>query len=120
MEATEQVSEPPAHYMTPTADTPDRQRYVPMRCCDCAAATLLLLNEDEDNWIRLHGKGTNGGKQDETVFWGNTKPVVVCPWRSRLAKEGGLNEEDNCWIRLHGSVQERGGVGGYLILAIVI
>eukprot|EP00978_Attheya_sp_CCMP212_P009006 scaffold21202_cov34-Attheya_sp.AAC.1 len=36
---------------------------------------------------------------------------------NRLAKEeGGLNEEDN-WIRLHGSVQ-RGGVGGYLILAI--
>eukprot|EP00978_Attheya_sp_CCMP212_P016761 scaffold44146_cov43-Attheya_sp.AAC.1 len=36
--------------------------------------------------------------------------------RNRLAKEGGLNEEDN-WLRLHGSVQ-RGGVGGYLILAI--
>ena len=26
------------------------------------------------------GKGTNGGKRDETVFWGDTKPVmmVVC------------------------------------------
>jgi hypothetical protein len=23
------------------------------------------------------GKGTNGGKRDETVFWGDTKPVVV-------------------------------------------
>eukprot|EP00978_Attheya_sp_CCMP212_P021494 scaffold62842_cov68-Attheya_sp.AAC.2 len=44
------------------------------------------------------GKERNGGKQDETVFWGNTKPVVVV-WHSRLAKEGGLNEEDNC-IRL--------------------
>eukprot|EP00978_Attheya_sp_CCMP212_P024583 scaffold77491_cov56-Attheya_sp.AAC.2 len=24
------------------------------------------------------GKGTNGGKRDETVFWGDTKPVMVC------------------------------------------
>eukprot|EP00978_Attheya_sp_CCMP212_P043124 scaffold275804_cov42-Attheya_sp.AAC.1 len=44
MEAPEKVSEPPAHYiyMTPTADTPDRQRYARC-CCDRAAATLLLL-----------------------------------------------------------------------------
>eukprot|EP00978_Attheya_sp_CCMP212_P024382 scaffold76486_cov33-Attheya_sp.AAC.2 len=58
--------------MTPTANTPDRQRYavasrssqfadldmrglltVYRRRCDRAAATLLLLNEDEDDWIRL-------------------------------------------------------------------
>jgi hypothetical protein len=45
------------------------------------------------------GKGRNGGKQDEIVFWGDTKLVVVCGWRSRLAKEGGLNEEDS-WIML--------------------
>eukprot|EP00978_Attheya_sp_CCMP212_P040406 scaffold220050_cov55-Attheya_sp.AAC.3 len=39
-------------------------------------------------------------------------------WRSRLAKEGGLNEEEeDNWIRLQGRGQ-RGGVGGYLILAI--
>jgi hypothetical protein len=45
-------------------------------------------------------KGGNGGKWDETAFWGDTKPVVVCGvWRSRLAKEGGLNEEDK-WIML--------------------
>eukprot|EP00978_Attheya_sp_CCMP212_P032235 scaffold124828_cov51-Attheya_sp.AAC.1 len=90
MEALEQVSEPLAHYMTPTADTPVRQRYavaIYRHCCDRAAAMLLLLNEDEDNWIRLHGKGTNGGKRDKTVFWGDTKPVVVCGatgWRKRV------------------------------------
>eukprot|EP00978_Attheya_sp_CCMP212_P032992 scaffold131179_cov59-Attheya_sp.AAC.1 len=33
------------------------------------------------------GKGRNGGKRGETVFWGNTKPVVVvcgtAGWRKR-------------------------------------
>eukprot|EP00978_Attheya_sp_CCMP212_P002544 scaffold5152_cov60-Attheya_sp.AAC.10 len=32
-------------------------------------------------------KGRNGGKRDETVFWGDTKPVVVCGavgWRKRV------------------------------------
>eukprot|EP00978_Attheya_sp_CCMP212_P010190 scaffold24471_cov51-Attheya_sp.AAC.2 len=38
MEAPEQVSEPHAHYMTPTADTPDRRRYA----VASVAATVLL------------------------------------------------------------------------------
>eukprot|EP00978_Attheya_sp_CCMP212_P023200 scaffold70488_cov59-Attheya_sp.AAC.2 len=32
-------------------------------------------------------KGRNDGKRDETVFWGNTKPVVVCGaagWQKRV------------------------------------
>eukprot|EP00978_Attheya_sp_CCMP212_P013220 scaffold33185_cov69-Attheya_sp.AAC.2 len=133
MEAPEQVSEPPAHYMTPTADTPDRQRYQllvdpvnlliwtgagfwqSMHRCDCAAAALLLLNEDEDNWIRLHGKGTEWWEAGRNYLLGRYEASGGVR-RNRLAKEGGLNEEDN-WTRLHGSVQ-RGGVGGYLILAI--
>jgi hypothetical protein len=33
------------------------------------------------------GKGRNGGKRNETVFWGNMKLVVVCGaagWRKRV------------------------------------
>eukprot|EP00978_Attheya_sp_CCMP212_P001427 scaffold2994_cov29-Attheya_sp.AAC.2 len=33
------------------------------------------------------GKGRNGGKWDETVFWGDTMPVVVCGaagWQKRV------------------------------------
>eukprot|EP00978_Attheya_sp_CCMP212_P022782 scaffold68547_cov59-Attheya_sp.AAC.1 len=33
------------------------------------------------------GKGRNGGKRDEAVFWGDTKPVVVCGaagWQERV------------------------------------
>eukprot|EP00978_Attheya_sp_CCMP212_P021700 scaffold63753_cov53-Attheya_sp.AAC.1 len=52
------------------------------------------------------GKGRNDGKRGGTVFWGDTKPVVVVcgatGWRVN-------------WIRLQGRDQ-RGGVGGYLIL----
>eukprot|EP00978_Attheya_sp_CCMP212_P012947 scaffold32298_cov60-Attheya_sp.AAC.1 len=112
--------------MTPTADTPDCQRYtvasqfadldmhglltVYRHCCDRAAVTLLLLLLSrlmsrtgmapavKRGGCGACGKGTNGGKQDETVFWGDTKPVVGC--RSRLAKEGGLNEGEDNWIRL--------------------
>eukprot|EP00978_Attheya_sp_CCMP212_P019461 scaffold54518_cov51-Attheya_sp.AAC.1 len=28
------------------------------------------------------GKGMNGGKWDETVFWGNTKPVAGGVWHT--------------------------------------
>eukprot|EP00978_Attheya_sp_CCMP212_P020371 scaffold58223_cov34-Attheya_sp.AAC.7 len=85
------------------------------------------------------GKGRNGGKWDETVFWGNTKPVVERDewlekrqncllgqykasgggvWRStRLGKEGGgLNEEEDNWSRLQGRRSQRGGVGGYYLI----
>eukprot|EP00978_Attheya_sp_CCMP212_P042902 scaffold270114_cov34-Attheya_sp.AAC.1 len=37
------------------------------------------------------GKGRNGGKRGETVFWGDMKPVVVVCGAARLAKESGLN-----------------------------
>eukprot|EP00978_Attheya_sp_CCMP212_P032560 scaffold127845_cov84-Attheya_sp.AAC.1 len=102
MEAPEQVSEPPAHYMTPPADTPDRQRYAASLrpCCCDASITVTIDVTGGDGWVWVGvgfigislveapavkrggcgacGKGTNGGKWGETVFWGDTKPVVVC------------------------------------------
>eukprot|EP00978_Attheya_sp_CCMP212_P011910 scaffold29619_cov63-Attheya_sp.AAC.5 len=88
MEAPEQVSEPHVHYMIPTVDTPDRQRYA----------------EREEWWEAGHNCLLGRYEASGGV------------WISRLAKEGGLNEEDN-WIRLQCRGQ-RGGVDGYLILAI--
>eukprot|EP00978_Attheya_sp_CCMP212_P041185 scaffold232819_cov55-Attheya_sp.AAC.1 len=65
--------------------------------CDRAAVTLLLLSRlmsrlgmapaIKRGGCGACGKGTNGGKRDETVFWGDTKPVVVCGaagWRKRV------------------------------------
>eukprot|EP00978_Attheya_sp_CCMP212_P020077 scaffold57078_cov53-Attheya_sp.AAC.1 len=86
------------------------------RCrCDHAAATLLLLLSRSMSWVVMgllkfplmkiqplrgvggcgacgRGKGRNGGKRGETVFWCDTKSVVVV------------------------GRGQRGGVGGYLIL----
>eukprot|EP00978_Attheya_sp_CCMP212_P017760 scaffold47821_cov79-Attheya_sp.AAC.1 len=100
---------------TPTVDNPDRQRYaVSLRlCCTDAssitAGTIDVIGGDgfvdislvEDPALKMggcgacgKGKGRNGGKRGETVFWGDTKPVAGGGvWRSRLAKESGLNEE---------------------------
>eukprot|EP00978_Attheya_sp_CCMP212_P007767 scaffold18082_cov29-Attheya_sp.AAC.1 len=96
MEAPEQVSEPPDNYsMTPTtANTTDRQRYA-----GWVGVGFIDISLVEDPAIKRGGcgacgKGTNGGKRDDTVFWGGTKPVRGGMWRIRLAKEGGLNEED--------------------------
>eukprot|EP00978_Attheya_sp_CCMP212_P010830 scaffold26329_cov47-Attheya_sp.AAC.2 len=77
MEVPEQVSEPPGHYMTPTANTPDCRRCA--RRCDRAAATLLLL---EESWEV--GRNCLLGQYEAS---GGV-------WRNRLAKEGGLNEEE--------------------------
>eukprot|EP00978_Attheya_sp_CCMP212_P009204 scaffold21722_cov62-Attheya_sp.AAC.1 len=104
MEAPEQISEPPAHDMTPTANTPDCQRYavasrssqfadldmhglltVDRRRCDRAAATLLLLSQLMSRWEVGHNCLLGRYEASGGV------------WHSRLVKEGGLNEEDN-WI----------------------
>eukprot|EP00978_Attheya_sp_CCMP212_P026343 scaffold86472_cov32-Attheya_sp.AAC.1 len=67
MEAPEQVSEPPAHYMTPTADTPDCQRYAAFGsleaslrpCCSDASITAVVIDvTDGDGWLQpLRGVG---------------------------------------------------------------
>eukprot|EP00978_Attheya_sp_CCMP212_P001644 scaffold3380_cov50-Attheya_sp.AAC.1 len=68
------------------------------RHCDRAAATLLVLSRLMSSRAGMApsikrggcgacGKGTHSGKRDETVFWGDTKPVVVCGaagWRKRV------------------------------------
>eukprot|EP00978_Attheya_sp_CCMP212_P011526 scaffold28463_cov64-Attheya_sp.AAC.1 len=103
---------------TPTVDTPDRQRYKSIGvtatmlqrrfyyCC-CQPRTIDVMGGDGFVDILLveapalkrggcgacgKGKGRNGGKWGETVFWGDTKPVVVvCGASGWLAKESGLN-----------------------------
>eukprot|EP00978_Attheya_sp_CCMP212_P019444 scaffold54479_cov59-Attheya_sp.AAC.2 len=39
---------------------------------------LLGRYEASGGGVWRSRKGTDGGKRDETVFWGATKPVVVC------------------------------------------
>eukprot|EP00978_Attheya_sp_CCMP212_P024185 scaffold75612_cov66-Attheya_sp.AAC.2 len=98
MEAPEQVSELPAHYATPNVNTPDRQRYVAslrLCCCDTTSITVTIDVTGGNWWVwdvkrggcGACGKEGNSGKQDETVFCSDMKPVVVsgaAGWRKRV------------------------------------
>eukprot|EP00978_Attheya_sp_CCMP212_P041292 scaffold234770_cov70-Attheya_sp.AAC.1 len=102
MEVPEQVSELPAHYMTPTAGTPDRQRYTASLrpcCCNASITAVTIDVTCGDGWVwglltfpllnlqPLRGVGVGLGIKGGMVGSG-----TKLSFGQVGEKEGGLNE----------------------------